>query len=398
MRHSRRFSSLNQLLHAIIILAIHSFFLVPHAAGSQSTISPQSVPIVTTPNMELLPDGKIVWKSQLANKLDLTSNYDSYLMFSSNGKSILIKQSRNFYRVLDAKTGRLSRIIRFTSKNDQEGVEFSPDLSLAAIARRNYVVEITDTNTRKVVRRIKVPVIKKYRDTYKNSFAGIEGFSANGRSLVTYCPDGYVRLWDVKSGRLICAVYTGNKQHKLLHITDMKFSDDGQILATREETGQGEQAYSIERFNFWNCKSGKMICQTEEMGCNTSILGFLKNNDEFTVAREIEAWGSSDRDIITFNIHTAQDIKTLEWRKSAGGIGLSTSLSCSRVYLALKTEDLDDYGDDKAYLLNLQIGQAVAAYPIGRGNVELAISPNGDQLAVLKKTGELEMWQSPILK
>ena len=66
MKYSRVFPRYNQLLQAMFVIAVYSLFLVSNAAGCQTTKSPQPVPIVAIPNMESLPDGKIIWKRQLA--------------------------------------------------------------------------------------------------------------------------------------------------------------------------------------------------------------------------------------------------------------------------------------------------------------------------------------------
>jgi WD40 repeat protein len=135
-------------------------------------------------------------------------------------------------------------------------------------------------------------------------------FAPDGKLALSGSHDGTVRLWDVKTGKLV-RVFSPGKE-----IYAVAFSPDGQVIAA----GGNDRIVRL-----WNTADGKALRRLE--GHANSIIGIAFLPDGQTVVSASSQYQSADRTIRFWDVNTGQEKRSFAagQRDRISLVGFATS-------------------------------------------------------------------------
>jgi DNA-binding SARP family transcriptional activator/WD40 repeat protein len=131
-------------------------------------------------------------------------------------------------------------------------------------------VQLVDTSTMKPTETIPYDRGSNYPGSPGFNFPEGVAFSPNGATLAVTAWDGYVQLWDVRTGMAEAPAFQDPASHDVNFWVGAAFSPDGSTLATggyREDTGKGVLL-------LWNVASGKVVGELPEQQGPVSAVNF----------------------------------------------------------------------------------------------------------------------------
>ena len=224
---------------------------------------------------------------------ELRINYSKALFDQGQQFDGLIEALRGVKRMrsepnppMEAVTALRQAIYRVQERNRLEGhsywintVSFSPDSKILASGSRDTTIKLWDVKTGKLIRTIED----------SGSIVSIS-FSPDGKTLASGSGDHTIKLWNVNTGE---EIKTLNKQGK--YGFSISFSPDGKTLAS----GSDDKTIKI-----WDVKTGKEIITLN--GHKAGIYSVSFSPDGKTLAS-----GSVDKTIKLWDVKTGKEIKTL---------------------------------------------------------------------------------------
>jgi WD40 repeat protein/DNA-binding SARP family transcriptional activator len=131
-------------------------------------------------------------------------------------------------------------------------------------------VQLVDTSTMEPTETIPYDRGSNYPGSPGFNFPEGVAFSPNGATLAVTAWDGYVQLWDVRTGGAEAPAFQDPASHGVNFWVGAAFSPDGSTLATggyREDTGKGVLL-------LWNVASGKVVGELPEQQGPLSVVNF----------------------------------------------------------------------------------------------------------------------------
>jgi len=188
-------------------------------------------------------------------------------------------------------------------------------------------------------------------------------FSPDGEILVSGSADNTVKLWDIKTGKLINTL-----EGHTAFVNSVAFSPVGNILASGSDDNT---------FKLWDIKTGKLINTLE--GHNNDV-----NSVAFSPDGEILASGSNDNTIKLWDIKTGKLIKTLK-----GNNWYVTSVAFSPDGDILASGSWDT----TIKLWDIKTGKLIKTLKGHNWYVtSVAFSPDGDILASGSRDWTIKLW------
>ena len=237
-------------------------------------------------------------------KLQVTLESESTfnnIAWSPDGQMLASGSDDNTVQLWDAKTGKHIKTLKVPFdelhvQNDELHIHdmdfevldvvWSPDGQILASGHNDTKIRLWDVKTGKLIK-----TLEGHTDVVFSV-----AWSPNGHMLASGADDSTFRLWDVKTGELI-QTFVGN----FTTVHNVAWSPDGQTLAS----GSSDNTVRL-----WNMKSGKHIKTLE--GHTNSVFSVSWSPDG-----QMLASGSSDNTVRLWNALTGQQIGILEGHTEA---------------------------------------------------------------------------------
>lgn len=193
-------------------------------------------------------------------------------------------------------------------------------------------------------------------------------FSPDGKRFATGCADGYARIYETATGKLIA---TTNVEEK--NIWRVKFSPDGKFIAT----ASGDLTSTSARI--WNAETGDekfpLIGHTDRV-----------RSIDFSSDGRVLATGSRDGTVKIWNLSDGKLLKT---------INIISQTSTETQDLAFSPDGKKIFIANYALLL-LDVASGAELLKIGgpEGAFALAFAPDGKSVCVGKKNGDLVLYDA----
>ncbi|RLG07116.1 MAG: hypothetical protein DRN68_05855, partial [Thaumarchaeota archaeon] len=310
------------------------------------------------------PDGKLLasgsadntvklWEVATGRELrTLTGHVDIVLSvsFSPDGKLLASGSFDNTVKLWEVATGRELRTL--TGHKDRVlSVSFSPDGKLLASGSDDNTIKLWDVTTGKELR-----TLAGHMDDVESV-----AFSPDGRLLASGSDDRTVKLWDVKTGEEVRTL-RGHWDD----VESVAFSPDGRLLAS------GSRDNTIK---LWDAATGKEVRTLRGHWDDVESVAFSPDG-------RLLASGSDDKTVKLWDAATGKELHTLyghmddiEWVVFSPDVRLLASGSWDHM---IKLWEIDS-------------GKRVLPWPVGEIRA-LALSPQGDRLAVCDRQGQLSIW------
>lgn len=181
-------------------------------------------------------------------------------------------------------------------------------------------------------------------------------FSPDGLLLVSGAQDGVIRLWEVKTGRMIQEL-----KDKAVRIYDVSFSPDGSLLATGEMGGAKVR----------DIKSGKVILNVFDEAIATT-------NVDFSPDGQLLACGTVFNVVSVWKIRNGKLVREFKGHKESGLRGIITDVAFSPDGLFIASSS---NCDSKVRIWKVKTGRTVrllTGTSYGSGGIKsIAFSSNG---------------------
>jgi WD40 repeat protein len=200
------------------------------------------------------------WDAQTGRLLKTLSGHTekvTSVAFSKDGATLASASGDDTIKIWDVSSGQLIRTVTgFTpGVSGIESVGFSPDGQML-VASSGVQVKIFETVSGKLLRAFETNEahtsggpVGMQMTTCCGSEARSAVFSPEGNLVVSGHEDGTIKLWDVKSGKLL-RIMKGRSSD----VRSVVFSPDGKLIASGNNDESG-------RVELWSVESGKLVRQ-----------------------------------------------------------------------------------------------------------------------------------------
>ncbi len=246
---------------------------------------------------------------QLVHKITESAGYPHDVGFSPDGKWIAIinPESRQI-TVYEATTWKKFQIV--ANVLPVSGIGFSPDGHFLAFAtyvnREECLVKLYNTATGKEIRSMA---------NHSNDIISI-AFSPDGKLLATGSRDKTLKLWNLRTGRLIRAFQGKGLPEGMAHegwVGGLAFSPDGKFLASGDVSLRST-------IKLWDTKSGseisKMLLSDENRWDQIQGLAFSPDGELLAA--------SSIRKVAIFDVNAWKEVWSLSKEVGEGGFAGAT--------------------------------------------------------------------------
>jgi Protein kinase domain/WD domain, G-beta repeat len=183
--------------------------------------------------------------------------------------------------------------------------------------------------------------------------------SSDSRRLVSGSADSRVRLWDVKSGKLLRTF-----REPSTRITAVAMSPDGKTIVCGNQAGQ---------LRWWNARSGTLLRTLTLSNAAVSAVTFGPQADQVIIA-------SSDRQIQVWNLETGNRDRTFTGH-TAAIVGLQV----------IDDHTLISFGHDRALVWDLK-RQALTSVLPKESATTMAASFSQHNIVTVDDKGEIRRW------
>ena len=304
-------------------------------------------------SVKFLPDGKTIatagadktirlWNTHTGKPTNIFDGYQNPIAFSPDGNTLLGTSSINIIngavQMWDVHTGQPIKTLPSSTPSQMSRVSsitYSADGKTIATGHWDGTMRLWNANSGQSIQTFK---------THTNRVISL-AFSSDEKTIATASWDGTMRWWNTNSGENI-KTFTGyiGGSHSIT------YSPDGKIIAV---TGGG-------KVNLWNASGKHLKTLKGHKGYVTSIR-FSPNGQTLITG------GSADKTVKYWNIHTGENIDTLNSRKQ------QLWDTDTREYL--KTFDDDVYGkrwfvfSPDRKILATRFNDSVRLHDVHKGNI-----------------------------
>ena len=268
------------------------------------------------------------------------------LAFSPDGKTFacLCKGESDAVHLWETATGKYIQRLFLTGgeENSIESITYSPDGRTLAIGLGAGEICLLDTKTE---------ALSQYFDMQHRWGVLSLAFNPEGALLASCGEDSTVRLWDVKTRKLL-RTFIGHKSGISNGVFSVAFSPDGKTVASS----------SKESVRLWNTQGEK---QLRSVITHTAILGAVFSPDGKTLAS-----GNEDNTVRLWDARSGKLLTTLIGHKG----------EVSHVAFSPDGKTLASMGDDTVRLWDTRTGEHLRALSESK-YYSMTFSPDGETLA-----------------
>ena len=281
------------------------------------------------------------------------------LAFSPDGKTFacLCKGESDTVHLWETATGKYIQRLFLTGgeENSIESIAFSPDGRTLAIGLGAGEICLLDTKTE---------ALSQYFDMQHRWGVLSLAFSQDGALLASCGEDSTVRLWDVKTRKLL-RTFIGHKSGVSNDVFSVAFSPDRKTVASS----------SKESVRLWNTQGEE---QLRSVITHTAILGAVFSPDGKTLAS-----GNEDNTVRLWDAKSGKPLTTLIGHKG----------EVSHVAFSPDGKTLASMGDDTVRLWDAKTGENLRALSESK-YYSMAFSSDGETLATEHQGATVRLWNT----
>ena len=346
-----------------------------------------------------------MWNAQNGKLTYTLGGHDSVVSivaFSPDGSKIATASYDKITKIWDVHGGKLMHAL--TGHNDGVvDIAFSPDGSKIATASEDNSSKIWDTQNGKLIHTLSAygPVNAVAFSPDGSKIAATSHIIAPASSLRT---DGYARIWDSHSGKLLYAL--GHSSY----VRDIHFSFDGNkiVTASWDNTAKIWDSYLGKWLHTFNSNGGKVV--DISLNGNKIALAFGNNT--------VQIWDNCSGKLqYTLNKHN-DNIKTAIFSPDGSKIATVSKDSIVKIWnsqngeLMHSLEEHSDYveiivfsfdgnkiatasGDGMTKIWDAQNGKLIHKLGEDVGHINaIVFSPDGSKIVTASRDGTTKMWNA----
>jgi WD40 repeat protein len=207
-------------------------------------------------------------------------------------------------------------------------------------------------------------------------------FSPDGKFVVSGSQDGYVKIWETSTGRLVRTIWPGSPD-----VVDVTVAGDGKTLRVCTYGG---------RLTNWNMASARMLGQSEpidELGIDSTAASPRR----FAVAGSV----TNDRDEITNMVDVWDRENLVRVARLRVGVSIGQAFAISHDDQTVCVMSLPDAGKTRGEVWNIQSGARVAELALDgaislctfdSSNQNLIVATDEGQIASYKISTGVSIW------